>query len=62
MREAQLFFVVLAKKEEKTASALVDPHLGHLIRLRPRWVMDIVSVYLFRHPPQRKSYVGMVTP
>ena len=45
----------MAKKEEKTASFLLDPHFGHLIRFRSRSVMDIVSVYFFRHPLQRKS-------
>jgi hypothetical protein len=46
---------VLAKKVEKTASAFVDPHFGHLMRLRSRSVIDIVTVYFFRHAPQRKS-------
>ncbi len=51
----QLFREVLAKKEENTGSDLLDPHFGHLIRFRSRSEMDMVSVYFFRHPPQRKS-------
>jgi hypothetical protein len=46
---------VLAKKDENTASTRWDPHLGHLIRLRSRSLMDMVNVNLFRQPPQRKS-------
>jgi hypothetical protein len=45
----------LAKKEEKTGSAFLDPHFGHLIRFRSRSEMDMVMEYFFRHPPQRKS-------
>ena len=52
----------MAKKEEMTASFLLDPHFGHLIRFRSRSEMDIVSVYFFRHPLQRKSYVGIAPP
>jgi hypothetical protein len=51
----QLLREVLAKKDEKTASIRWDPHLGHLIRLRSRSLMDMVNVNFFRQPPQRKS-------
>ncbi len=53
---------VLAMKGVKICSALLDPHFGHLSRLRSRSVMVMVTVYFFRHAPQRKSYVGMGTP
>jgi hypothetical protein len=46
---------VLAKKLENTGSTRLDPHLGHVIRLRSRSLMDMVSVNLFPQPPQRKS-------
>src|SRR3989304_63254 len=40
---------VLAKKDEKTASGLALPHLGHLMRLRLRSPMVIVSENFFLH-------------
>jgi hypothetical protein len=52
---------VLAKKEEKTVSTRCDPHFGHLMRFRSRWLMDMASENFFRQPLQRKSYVGMST-
>jgi hypothetical protein len=47
--------VVLAKKVEKTASALLEPHLGHLMRFRPRSLIVMVAEYFFLQFPQRKS-------
>jgi hypothetical protein len=52
---------VFAKKPLKTDSALPDPHLGHLMRLRSRSLMVIVNENFFLQPPQRKSYVGIGT-
>ncbi len=46
---------VFAKKLEKTGSAFALLHLGHLIRLRERSLMRIVSENRLPHPPHRKS-------
>jgi hypothetical protein len=46
---------VLANNGENTGSTLIDAHFGHLIRLRSRSVIPMISENVFWQVLQRKS-------
>ena len=49
------FRAVFAMNGENTGSTLTEAHFGHVIRLRLRSVIPMISENFFLHPLQRNS-------